>query len=183
LEQTNADDDEDYKPEPRSASKTAEKKHDFKFEIGQEEQQSDFDLSSTTSIDKKLKGRIKEELIGILSKKQKKDQSPMHPTIPLKPSTFVTSPPQPTADQQFFINILASFKADIDKKLRLLLIGNLENRKQLKQNRIKYMMTKMTKRKPNPVMKKTVFSIFNMFDFIFLMYVKMDKNGYKIKYN
>ncbi len=78
-EQTNADDDEDYKPEPkirvtRSASKpTAEKKHDFKFEIGQEEQQSDFYLSSTTSIDKKPKGRIKEELIGIHSKKQKKD--------------------------------------------------------------------------------------------------------------
>ncbi len=41
----------------------------------------------------------------------------MHPTIPLKPSTFATSPPQPNADQQFFINILASFKADIDKKI------------------------------------------------------------------
>jgi hypothetical protein len=41
----------------------------------------------------------------------------MHPTISVKPPKATTSPDKPTADQQFFINILASFTANLDKKI------------------------------------------------------------------
>ena len=44
--------------------------------------------------------------------------SPMHPAISVKQSKATTSPDKPTADQQFFINILASSSADLDKKLK-----------------------------------------------------------------
>jgi hypothetical protein len=65
-------DDDDYSPKPRSrvtrsASKVSDRKSDLKFEIGQEYQQCDVSISSTTSIDKTSKKRIKEELIGSAS--------------------------------------------------------------------------------------------------------------------
>jgi hypothetical protein len=117
----NADDD-DYNPKPksrvtRSASKISEMKPDLKYDIGKEYQQSDVSVSSITAIEKTSKRKFAEELIGSASKRQKKELSPMHPTASIKQSKAATSSDNPSLDQQFFINMFASFTADLDKKV------------------------------------------------------------------
>jgi hypothetical protein len=93
---------------------------DLKYDFGQEYRQSDVSECSITAIEKTSKRKFQEELIGTPSKREKKDISPMHPTAYLKQSKEskeVTSLNNPPLDQEFFLNMIASITANIDKKI------------------------------------------------------------------
>jgi hypothetical protein len=122
IEQNTDADDDDYKPKPkprvtRSATKIPEKKPDLKYDYEQEYLQSDVSESSITAIEKTSKRKIQEELVASASKREKKDISPMHPTAYLKQSKEASSSHNPPLDQQFFLNMIASITANIDKKI------------------------------------------------------------------
>jgi hypothetical protein len=69
----------------------------------------------------------------------------MHPTAHLKQSKEASSSHNPPLDQQFFLNMIASITANIDKKLSLSLIKNLEKNNILKlKMMISAMMTMAT---------------------------------------
>ncbi len=124
-EQNTDADDDDYKPKPkprvtRSATKILEKKPDLKYDYEQEYLQSDVSESSIPAIEKTSKRKIQEELVASASKREKKDISPMHTTTYLKQSKEskeATSSNNPPLNQEFFLNMIASITADIDKKI------------------------------------------------------------------
>ena len=121
-EQSTDADDDDYKPKAkprvtRSATKNPEKKPDLKFDYEQEYLQSDVSESSIKAIEKTSKRKFQEELVASASKREKKDISPMHPTAHLKQSKEASSSHNPPLDQQFFLNMIASITANIDKKI------------------------------------------------------------------
>jgi hypothetical protein len=119
-EQSTDADDGDYQPKPktrvtRSATKIPDKKPDLTYDFGQEYQQSDVSECSITDIEKTSKRKCQEELIGSASKREKKDIPPMHPTPYFKQSKEATSSNNPPLDQEFFLNMIASITANIDK--------------------------------------------------------------------
>ena len=143
-EQSTDADDDDYKPKPkprvtRSATKYPEKKPDLKYEYEQEYLQSDVSESPITAIKKKTpKRRIQEDLVASASKREKKDISPMHLTAHLKQSKEskeATSLNNPPLDQEFFLNMIASITANIDKKIESVIDKKLGKQEQFETKR------------------------------------------------
>ena len=137
-EQSTDADDDDYKPKAkprvtRSATKNPEKKPDLKFDYEQEYLQSDVSETSILASAKTSKRKIQEELVASTSKREKKDVSPMHPTAYVKQSKEpkeATSSHNPPLNQEFFLNMFASFTANIDKKIESVIDKKLGKQEQ-----------------------------------------------------